>query len=45
MTVADAAATRSVLLATLVALGISALVPSLWWLYTTFERFERSRAG
>jgi cytochrome d ubiquinol oxidase subunit II len=40
VTVQDAAATDSVLAATLVALGVGAvlLVPSMWWLYRTFQR-------
>ncbi len=40
VTLQDAAATRSVLAATLLVLAIGALIllPSLWWLYSTFQR-------
>jgi cytochrome d ubiquinol oxidase subunit II len=40
VTVDDAAATDQVLAASLIALGAGAvlLIPSLWWLYTTFQR-------
>ncbi|MGW7482891.1 hypothetical protein ACWGH8_30350 [Nonomuraea muscovyensis] len=40
MTLADAAATDAVLAASLGSLAVGALllVPSLWWLYATFQR-------
>ncbi|GAB2731280.1 cytochrome d ubiquinol oxidase subunit II [Nocardioides pakistanensis] len=42
---AEAAATDAVLAASLIALGVGAflLVPSLWWLYATFQREEPAR--
>jgi cytochrome bd ubiquinol oxidase subunit II len=44
LTITAGAATRSVLLATLIALGAGALVliPSLGWLYATFQRGSES---
>ena len=42
----DAAATDSVLAASLGALGVGALllIPSMWWLYTTFQREDVEQA-
>jgi cytochrome d ubiquinol oxidase subunit II len=42
VTLREAAATDAVLAASLVALRLGAvlLVPSLWWLYATFQRDE-----
>jgi cytochrome d ubiquinol oxidase subunit II len=47
VTVARAAATPAVLLATLIALGVGGvlLVPSLWWLFTTFQTTTTGRDG
>jgi cytochrome d ubiquinol oxidase subunit II len=44
VTLADAAATDAVLAATLGALAVGAilLLPSLWWLYATFQRDRTS---
>ena len=42
----EAAATDSVLAASLGALGVGALllIPSMWWLYATFQREDVERA-
>lgn len=47
VTLADAAATDAVLGATLGALAVGAvlLVPSLWWLYATFQRVDSPGRG
>jgi cytochrome bd ubiquinol oxidase subunit II len=47
VTVRDAAATDAVLATTLGALGVGAvlLIPSLWWLYATFQRGHRETGG
>ena len=44
VTIDQAAATPAVLLATLVALAVGGvlLMPSLWWLYATFQRSEKA---